>query len=408
MSWIDRYTQDLRITTGDGKEYNVFTLPSFTKDWEYHGTDFSFVNVEGELIKKRKLKSRVFPLEFYFIGENCVEDANLFELSTRDPRPWIIEHPYYDTILAQVMRAKQDDSELNVSKITCEAKQTIADDGTSLVSNPIDVIQLKKVELDTLLSEEPNLTPSIQEIETLATTTEQNYNEGVKIITLPEQADEYFNAFNTAISTINNIAASPILAMQALTNLISLPSQFEANVQDRIRVFKDQFDNLRRTLLGSLSVPAKKLYQIQGQSTIASMCIAAINPLTGNYTNASVALQISETIKSNADRFRADLDSLQSSNGGSPESFVPSFNSMKAFNDIVSITTSSLFEIALAGRKELSYVLTEDSNVVLLTHRFYKLDPNDNNITEFCDNNSIRYRERALGLPKGKTVVYYV
>ena len=57
------------------------------------------------------------------------------------------------------------------------------------------------------------------------------------------------------------LSALPIQAMQALTNFITLPAQFEANVKDRIRILLMHFDNLRQTIVGLTSVTSKKLYE---------------------------------------------------------------------------------------------------------------------------------------------------
>lgn len=408
MSWQDRYTQNLRITTGDAEVFEVFTRPSFIKEIDFHTTEYSFIQVDGDLIKRRRQKGRSFPLEFFFIGENCIEDAKSFEFSAAHPDPWRIEHPYYDNILVQVSQIKFDDTELNVTKVTCTARETVTDNGVLVTrSDPRDVVLLKKVELDDLMSKEADISPSISETDIVLQTAGQNYQEGVKIISLPQDAEDYFNAYNEAITNINNITASPILAIQALNNFLSMPAQFEATVKDRIRSLGNQIDILRRRLKGLFSVPSKQMYQAQHVSLLSAMCEAAVNPTTGDYTNASLALEIAGDIKWRHAQFLADMDGIQSDDGGNPEHFIPDFNFLRLLNDLVLITVADLFEIALAGRKEFSYVLPYDSNVILLTHRFYKLDKDDNNIQELIDTNNLTYKEIALGLPKGKTIVYY-
>lgn len=407
MSWVDRYTQNLIITTGDDKVYELFTLPSFTKEVEYHATEFSFVNVEGELIKKRKRAKRSFPLEFYFVGEDNIENAKLFENSLKNENPSSIDHPYYDTILAQIIAIKFDDTELNVTKVTCTALETMTDDGLSITSNPIDVINLKKVEIDDMIAS-PEITPTITDVDTIKLNNTNNYNAGVKIITIPSEAEAYFNAFNKANSTVNAITSGPILAMQALTNFITLPAQFKSNVEDRIRTLINQFNNLRLTIVGLTSVTSKKLFEYQGSAIVSSLCLAAVTPLAGNYKNAVTALNIITKLKSVKAQFLADLDSLQSINGGNPNYYVPSFNILNALNTLVDLTLANLYTFALSGRTEFAHVLTEDSNVIVLTHRFYGLDPSDNNIEEFTSNNNFTYKQIALGIEKGTTVVYFV
>jgi len=63
MSWEDKITKQLSITTGDGKVYTVIWVNS-SKSIEWHGSEFSFLEVNGTLAKKKKVLGRKFPLEF--------------------------------------------------------------------------------------------------------------------------------------------------------------------------------------------------------------------------------------------------------------------------------------------------------------------------------------------------------
>lgn len=409
MSWVDKYKLPFKITTGDGLSWpQIVTEPRYLKDIEYNGKGFQFVDLDGQLVRKKNLKGRSFPLEFYFINEFHLEDSTQFEKSCLNQSPWTIEHPYYGTLLVQVLALRFDNTDLNYTKITGTAIETIQDNGLSVSSNPVEAIKIKKTGLDALTASDPIINPTLVDTKTLQQTTAKNYASGKKIISQPTDAQNYFNAFNTAQSTVNNIINQPLLAMQAVTAMAALPGQFESNVQDRIRALLTQYTTLQLTLNGLLNLGSKQIYQAQGVNILSTMCLAAVTPLVGNYTNASVAIQISQTIQNTYNQLMIDLDGLQAPNGGNPTSYIPTFNTMIALGDIVSSTVSNLFSIALAGRKEMSFVLTDDSNVILLAYRFYKLDPADSNLNEFITNNNLRYEQIALGLPKNTTVVYYV
>lgn len=410
MSWEDRYIRNLRITTGDQEVFEVFTRPGHVMEAEWNGMDYSFVEIEGPLIKKKNLKGRTFPLEFYFVGADNVEEARSFHFSASHPDPWVIEHPYYDNILVQVLSIKYDSSELNVTKVTCIARETITDVGTLVMrSDPRDTVILQKGSLDEVMSTvDPEIVPTITDTGSVINTAQSNYKEGIKIIGVVEDAENYFNKFNTALAYVNTFTATPILAMQSLINFIKAPALFVASVRDRLTVLRNQFDNLRRTLLGLTTVPQKKLYQAQGVASVAAICEAVVNPTSTDYKNPTVAITIASDIKTIHAQFLADLDTLQSVNGGSPENFVPDFELIQKLNDVVLQTVSSLFEIALAGRREYSFTLPENSNAILLTYQFYSLDLDDNNLLEFIENNELTYKEIALGVKKGKTVAYYV
>lgn len=408
MSWKDNYTRDLIITTGDGETFTCYTLPSFTKEVEFATTEFNFINIDQQLVKKTIIQGTDIPLEFFFINDNHIEETKSFLFSAADPNPWTITHPYYETLLIQpVGKIKINDVDGNITGISFNARVTISDGESAPVTSVVDSIILKQSQIQTQLAVEPDLTPTITDIHALQAMTTKNYKNSVKIITDPIDTTNYFNAFNTASSYINTITATPLAAINALTSVISEPAQFASSVQNRVRVLTEAMVNLHNTVFGLLSVTQKKLFFTQSCSTMCAICATAVQPASGNYKNAGSAITIAQGIKTTYTTFLSDIDTIQGANGGNPLSYFPPFDVMVQLNQLVNTTVSNLFDIALAGRKEFSYTLPENSDYLLLTHRFYGLDVNDNNINDFIDNNALIYTEVALGLPKGKTVVYY-
>lgn len=408
MAWQDQYSLKMIITTGDGISYPVFTEPKYSKEIEYNGTAYSFVDIDGQLIDKKKLLNREFNLDFYFIGDAHLDDSQRFENSTKDKRPWTIDHPYYGTLLVQVLgKIKFDDNDGNVTRITCTATETITNQGITVSSNPVDTIKLKKTTLDSAIVNEPTITPTITETNTLKQTTTKNYKEGTKIIKNPVDAENYFNIFHNTTSAVNSITAQPLVAMQAIINVINAPANFETAVTDRVKTLLTQFGNLRATIIGVLSLSSKQYYQAEGAALISATALAAVGPQQGNYSNATVAAQISLLIQAAFRTFQNDINALQGANGGTFNAFIPSFNIMFNLADVINFTVANLYQIALAGRKQYFYTLPEDSNVFLLTHKFYKLDPQDNNLSEFISNNNFDWKQIALGISKGTTVTYY-
>ena len=406
MSWVDRIQNRLKITTPDEKVYEVL-WKNPTKTIEWNASEFAYINVQDQFIDKRLILGRKFPLEFYFVGENHLQEAKFFEVSINDRRPCIIDHPYYDTIIAHIISISFDDTQLNVTKVTGMALETITENNPRTTISPVDAVLLKKIEIDESTEAELNAEIVISDIDTLNQTNAQAYNSGIKIITIPEEAQEYFNLFNTASSYVNTLTATPLLAMRATISLLTMPSKFTASVQDRIKTLLSTFNDLRVTLSGILRLGSKQIYETKGNAVISSMCQAAVTPIKGNYTNSTSALNIIETISAAYDQYLADLDSLQAENGSSPDSFVPGHEAMSQLSEIVGLTLSNLIEIALNGKQERSVILTEDSNIILLTHRFYGLDKNDENIQEFVNNNNLTYKD-VLGIGKGRKIVYYV
>ncbi len=416
MSWLDKAGKIIiTITRKDGDKIvsrnftGLVRVQSYSGEMEFNATEYTFIDVHGELVKKRKLLKQDFELEFYFQGANHLDESSDFREWAFSEIPWVINHPYYGVITCQVIKLKFDNTELNLTKWTGTAIETI--ENVPLVAdltNISDIITLKTNQVTAIVTAAPDITPSFQDVDNLKTLTRTNYNAAIPIIKIPEEAQDYFNTFNDAITAINAITESPILAMAALNAVILAPFQFTAAVNDRMNVLINQFNRLRNTVLGITSRTQKRLYEVQGAGFLSAICAAAATPQQGNYINATRVLFSIARLRTARAGFQADIDAIKSPNGNDPLFYVPSFDLIKALDDLVNTTISKLYVIALGGRREFSYTLLEDANVVTLTHRFYGLDNQDANVKEFKGNNQLTYKEIALGVPRGKTIIYYI
>ena len=118
MTWEERITNiKFSIVTGDGQTYYPF-YKGGELEKEYNTSSFEFISVYGTLVDRKKPKSRKLPLVFWFQGADNIEQADRFEISADDPRPWTIVHPFYGTIKGQPISIKRDDSSLNLTEIT--------------------------------------------------------------------------------------------------------------------------------------------------------------------------------------------------------------------------------------------------------------------------------------------------
>jgi hypothetical protein len=405
MSWQDQIKNNIKITAANGRVFNVvWDKPSVTTEW--NGAKNAFLEIPGTLAKKKKLLGREFPLEFYFQGPNNVADSLDFNEAMDDVRPVTIDHPYYGIIIASLFSINLDHTALNLTRVTSTAIETISEQGVVSFIDPIDNIALFKSSLDDINEAELTEPPSISDVNTLQLVTQKNYKEGLKIITLPADAQAYFNAFSAASSAINVATASPLLAMRATIAMINLPAQFLASVKYRLNALVNQFNILRTTLQNLFTVPSKQIYEIQGNALISAICVAAVSPLSGNYRNKPDALGVIKKIIAVYQQFLADLDVLQDPNGGNPLYFIPGADALNQLNELVTLTVSSLLQIALNGRQERSVILTEDTDLIKFTHKYYGLDPFDNNINEIIENNSLTYHDMLI-LKKGRKMIYY-
>lgn len=406
MSWTDKIKDQLIITTGDGKQYTPDWLNA-EEAFEFNVSRFEFPEVGGELVKRKKVKARSFPLELYFQGDDHLDTFEAFRQSSHDERPWIISHPLYGSIICEPLSVHADNSKMNVTKVTITVIETITDNNPKTTVDPSDNIDIIKENLDEVFSSAYDVTPTAADINSITASNKTSYKKGIKIIKIPAEAEAYFNIFNKANSAVNNATASPLLAMRAVQSLINAPALFTSSVKDRIGLLSDQYHSLRASITGITKKSSKKTYENMGGNYLSAQAQAASKPGFGDYKNKIDVIIIIQIIINNYNLYLQDLDGLQSANGASPDSYIPDANSLIGLSELVNITVSSLFTIALGARQERSVILEEDSNWILLTHRFYGLDPLDDNINELMLNNSAGL-DSVLQIKKGTKIIYYI
>ncbi len=402
MSWLDTVDLPIIINTGDGKSFSVLWKPE-DENIEWNIAEFEFNEKDGSLVKRGRIKGRRFPLRIYFQGDDHLEESDSFKLSALDRRPWVISHPLYKDIIVHPIGLKFNNADYNVTEITGTVVETIIDDGVVFVPDPIDKVTNDKALLDETFITAFDVTPDATDINSMLETNNALYASGNKLFS----SDDYFNAFKDASKAVLNATADPLAAMRKVQALINAPGLFAQTVKDRVGLFQEQFNNLRANLGFITSKSGKQIYQTQGSALISCMCLAASNPLPNDYKNGISITVIIEIIINNYNTYIVDLDELQSDTGGQPDSYIPDAASMNGLNEIVNFAVTNLVKIALGAKQERTIILEDDSNWIILAHRFYGLDSEDENILTLMENNSVGL-DTLMGVRKGTTVVYYV
>lgn len=444
MSWVEKIATEFIIKTGDGIDYGrVGTFPLLwknpVKEVEFNIAEFEFPELPGTLVSRGTPKGRRFPLEFYFQGDNHLDQAQRFEKSANDPRAWTVTHPYYGTIIAQPLTLNFDNSVENITKVTGVLIETIVEQNPKGSINPTDKVKTDSVVMSDKFSSSfaNNVKPDTRNLNVLSTNTSQIYKEGKKGLKFDVNAEKYFNLFNDANAKILEVTSKPLEAMRAIEAMINYPSMFVDGVKNRINIISNQFNLLRSTLSSLTRRSDKKIYEhngglivgavvlstvtsfddtiSQGQSDAVDLQIdddklndeAESDSVRVDYAHRNDAIEAIEIVLDTYSTYLEDLDDLQSDNAGELESYVPDVDAMIALNDLVNFAVSTLLDIALNSRQERSVILEEDSNAILLTHRFYGLQEDDSTLDEFIRTNNIGLNE-LLHIRKGRRIVYYV
>lgn len=407
MSWIDKVQTDFLITTGDGKEYKVDWVPT-SKEVDYNVAEFDFPGVAGTLVQRGQPKGARYDLEVYFQGEENIEQGLDFQQSANDPRPWTIVHPIYGSVTVQPVSLRFDNRAYNITKITGSLIETITQDNPKNTIVPADKIILDNEALNetfanSFVTDVP--VPNTNDINTLTANTSSVYNEVKKKISNTLDAEAYFNAFNTANAFILDATAFPLECIQKVQAILNAPFQFADSVKNRVNTLVSQFNKLHNSVENLVRRGDKKIYENNAGVTIAAICSGSV--MVPDYKNRNDVVNIIDSITSVYQSYLTGLDSLQSDNGGTVDSYIPNADALIALNDLVNFTLSNLYDIALNSKQERIIFLEDDSNVILLAHRFYGLQADDSTIQQLIDNNNIGLNE-LLGLRKGREIIYYV
>lgn len=411
MSWQERIQDNIIIVTGDGKRYNFRLWLGGYRTIEYNIAQFNFPNLKGTKVDRGKPMGQKIELELYLQGENHLDECEAFRISSEDERDWQLTHPYYGLLNVQPTGLAIDNTNGNVSLLRLTVIETITQDAPRTTVDPKDKISADKDTSDAVLANAFSYnvpSPGISEINQMGQNNASVYKEGSKKVRTTIDAQSYFNSFNEANSAILSATIDPIQAIRTLQAVISAPAYFAQGVEERVDLLIDQFALLQTMVAGSVTYAYKKIFESNAGALISSLAYAASTPLTeDDYGTRNDVIRVIEKILNAHAQYIFSLDSLQSQNGGSKDSFIPDFESLSSINSVVDYTVSNLFNIALNSKQERTIILEDDSNAILLTHRFYGLDEADDNLNKFIRTNNIGLT-KLLEIKKGSPIIYYV
>lgn len=408
MSWVERIESNIKITTGDGSVYEPLYMIT-EKSVEYNVATFEFPNIDGTLVKRGTPKGARYTFKLVFQGDDHLEQRKAFEKSNRDSRPWTVNHPIWDTLILQPTSLSYDPTGLNTSVITGEMIETITDDAPKTEIDPT-LETVLNIENSLEISSEQfsnNVAPTTTDINQMTDDVANAYSIGSESVMTESQFNEYFDLFNTANAAILYAASDVSAAITAVQDVLIYPFIFEDGVKNRLNLLRSQFVKLSESIATLTGFNEKTIYATNSGVILNAMISASINPLADDYGNVKQVFEVIDIILDVQNQFITNLNTLQTANGGQEDSYIPEFSTINSINNLVNYAVSQLFVIALTSAQERIVYLDEDSNAVLLAHRFYGLEEDDSTIKKFMDQNEMGLSE-ILIVPKGRKVVYYV
>ena len=407
MSWVDKVNTQLIIKTGDGKTFTPNWMNA-SKSVDFNVTEFNFPNVQGTLVDRREAKGAKYNLEIYFQGDDYLEASERFEIASKDKRYWTLTHPMYGTLFVQPVSLNFDNSKYNVSKITGTVIETITETYPQPSIIPEDEIEQAVLDLNDVISDSFTIEPVPSDVANMEATLESTYTTYEPNIDELEDKNKFLEKINNARNEVRNITTNVNQGIRAMQNILQAPALFQQDISSRLSMMKENFDTLRDTVQNISSNPAKFIYESLGGFLISGTALALSKPSSdSDYANRVQVTEAIETLILMYNGYIEDLDSIQVGTGNNPTDYIPNYQSIQQLNEIVYFTLANLYQIGLNAKQERIYVLTEDSNFVLLAHRFYGLDENDNNLNELIRNNNLGLNG-ILNIKKDTPIKYYI
>lgn len=410
MSWIDDIENKiLKITTGDGEIY----MPKWkeaAKSREYNISIFDFINIEGSLVRRLKPKALTLTLILYFDGADCIDRANNFEISARDNRKWTIEHPFYGQIYVHPISLTIDNTYLNVSKITVPVIETLIETYPQGNTYAPDAIKLKLLNNFSVSSE---YFGAIQAKDPIPLTALQSFlNDYNNIMgdafSAVQDVSKYENYYRVAIKTLDSLAATPLLIIRSIQSLINFTATARQTALARFNVYDEALTQLAETVtgivIGATHNYTKNVFEITGSTIVSAMMYSSG---LGTYNNLGDVLEMQAMLSASYLNYIKIVERNFTIDAGAKTSYVPSYDIAQSLDDLYNYTIVSLFILGLNSNKKRSIILEKDSNLILLTHRFYGLDNADANIKQFMNDNNICINE-VYNIKKGREIIYYV
>lgn len=407
MSWKDDIKTTLSIRMGDGRTFTPKWVPE-ERSVDYNIASFEFPNIAGTLVYRSERKGYVLPLTLFFDGADHLVQARAFEASANDKRAWTLTHPYYGILTVQPAGLKFDNSAYNVTKITTTVFETITAIYPQAGIVPADKIAHDADDCDAALAEvcAADAAPTGTDAAALADGANKSYAAAWKEVPASQSSD-YYNAYREAVTGALDLVESPLDTITEQQRLYSYPAQFTIGIARRVTLLRKEYDDLaiEAAELPFITQAQKLLYMALTGTVISAYCRALSTPLATDYAGRPDVLTAIAQLTAVYNGYLATLDSIQTPSGGDNDSFVPDATSLMQLDALVSYTLSSLFVLALDARQERTVILEQDSNWIMLAHRFYGLKADDSTIDQMIAQNGGGLID-ILQVEKGREIIY--
>lgn len=401
MNWETRIETRFSIKTGDGNIYYPLQKGG-DKEREFNTSTFEFIKVYGTLVDRKKPQGARYNLVFYFEGANNIDQADEFEISCEDPRQWTVTHPFYGTIVGQPLSIRRDDSSLNITEITVPFFESISPDYPfSNFSKKDNTRDLQRRTATALASAATDVSYEPVDIQKQNATLQIMSSELSNLADNSTYAD-FQNALNGGLAAIDSLLDSPLNAIGEVQNFLDLPATYIRAVEARVASYEAILLRLKESVE---TVADKKYYEAMAGTVLSLISVVLLSPITGDYVLTSDVEYYYNRLTSLYADYLKTLDSFVVSVYDVSNAYIPDATAQQELSTLMNYSIANLYEFTFGTKRQRIVVLTKDSNVILLTHKYLGLDDLDENIDIFIQTNNIKFNE-LFALKKGREIKY--
>ena len=404
MAWKERLENiKFTIKTGDGSVYYPLWRDS-TKSTKLNFAKYDFINVKGSFIDRKESESGSFPLNFYFTGDDNLDQAKAFENSAKDKRLWTVTHPFYGTLSGHPTNIERNDNSFGNTEINVLFWESIADDypeDSDSIPDEVEdrVVRLNSLGIQNYVSKAQPQTGDINDLKS-----------SIEISAARFEPDKFsFNDYralkNKALGDLNLLIQETLVAISTAQLVLSEPANFERNIRNKIDSVKAAYDEVKSTI-NQENRQSKYYFESQAATLIANLAKSSVNPLLDDYILRSDIESVNSELLGLYNDYLITIDANQIPLENINDEYSPDIDLQSALIDLVTYTSQSLFVLSFDARQERSIILEKDSNLIVLTHRFLGL-ASDENLEIFKRINKIGLSE-TYRIKKGRLITYYI
>jgi len=412
-----------RFTSPSGAEHS-FQFDSLTRSRSKNVVAHAMPDTDDTVLQDMGSSLQVFPLDVYFIGENCDQDADaffasLFERYTPDS-PGVLHHPRWGDVTVMPFGAPEQSESFSgggggISRVTVEFRETrslSATGGSKLSSAGI---------LDDVNAIDANALDRAQSMVAMTKAQyakfKQSIRNKVKIVTgfidgvtdLTEDIADEVEALTQELYALIDEAASPVLILSQIGTIFSTIAQIPSQGLSMISAYVDMATDIIDSYGSDISAAATNdertnlalSYQYTGTMALACTALASTS---ATYDIRDQVADAIDNLSALYTEYLAQMDAaVDSLDDGISNMFVPDHDVgsdlQGAIYDTQALLMDRAYSLAIARR----YILTHPTDPLTETWTRYG---DLSRLDFFCMTNKI-ISDEFIEIPSGREMVYY-